>query len=78
MSRSAPSIILDPATRTTLNGLAQAASTPQALALRSRIILEAATVLNGKDHPPTVHAIPEMLTSRNVDYFYPHDLTPTA
>src|SRR6185437_7369380 len=42
MPRSAPAIILDPATRSTLNGWIQAASTPQALALRSRIVLEAA------------------------------------
>ena len=42
MPRSAPSIVLDLSTRSTLNGWAQAASTPQALALRSRIILEAA------------------------------------
>jgi transposase len=42
MARSAPPIILDPATRSTLNGWVQAASTPQALALRSRIILAAA------------------------------------
>ena len=42
MARSAPTIVLDPATRSTLNGWMQAASTPRALALRSRIILEAA------------------------------------
>ncbi len=42
MPRNAPAIALDPATRSTLNGWVQAASTPQALALRSRIILEAA------------------------------------
>lgn len=42
MPRSAPMIVLDPATRSTLNGWVQAASTPQALALRSRIVLEAA------------------------------------
>jgi ribose transport system substrate-binding protein len=38
----------------------------------------ALAVLNGKEHPPTVHTTPEMLTSRNVDHFYPHDLTRTA
>src|SRR5260370_11296719 len=42
MARSAPAILLDAATRSKLNGWVQAASTPQALALRSRIILEAA------------------------------------
>jgi transposase len=42
MPRGAPPIILDPATRATLNSWVQAASTPQALALRSRIILAAA------------------------------------
>ena len=42
MRRSAPTIVLDPATCSTLNGWVQAASTPQALALRSRIVLEAA------------------------------------
>ncbi len=42
MSRNAPAIVLDAATRATLNGWVQAATTPQALALRSRIILEAA------------------------------------
>jgi transposase len=42
MSRNAPVIVLDAATRSTLNGWVQAASTPQALVLRSRIILEAA------------------------------------
>lgn len=39
MSRSAPAIVLDSATRSTLNDWVQATSTPQALALRSRIIL---------------------------------------
>lgn len=42
MPRNAPAIVLDTATRATLNGWVQAATTPQALALRSRIILEAA------------------------------------
>jgi transposase len=42
MSRSAPAIVLNPATRTTLNSWVQATSTSQALALRSRIILEGA------------------------------------
>lgn len=42
MARSAPAILLDAVTRSKLNGWVQAASTPQALALRSRIILEAA------------------------------------
>jgi hypothetical protein len=36
MPRSAPAILLDAATRSKLNGWVQAASTPQALALRSR------------------------------------------
>ena len=42
MPRSAPAIVLDAATRSTLNSWVQAASTPQALALRSRIVLKAA------------------------------------
>ena len=42
MPRSAPPIVLNPATRKILNSWVQATSTPQALALRSRIILEAA------------------------------------
>jgi transposase len=42
MARLAPTIILDPVTRSTLTGWIQAPSTPQALSLRSRIVLQAA------------------------------------
>jgi ribose transport system substrate-binding protein len=38
----------------------------------------ALAILNGKEHAPTVHVNPEMLTARNVDRFYPHDLVRTA
>jgi len=41
--RIAPAIILDPETRATLSNWVQASSTPQAVALRSRIVLAAAT-----------------------------------
>ena len=43
MPRVAPTIRLDPETRATLNGWVQAPSTAQALVLRSRIVLAAAT-----------------------------------
>ena len=43
MARVAPTIRLDPETRATLNGWVQAPSTAQALVLRSRIVLAAAT-----------------------------------
>lgn len=43
MPRLAPSIILDSETRATLSSWVQASSTPQAVALRSRIVLAAAT-----------------------------------
>ena len=42
MARIAPKIVLDPITRATLAGFVQAPSTAQALALRSRIVLQAA------------------------------------
>lgn len=42
MPRVAPAILLDTETRSTLNRWSQAASTPQSLALRSRIVLRAA------------------------------------
>jgi transposase len=48
MPRSAPAIVLDAGTQSTLNGWVQAASTPQALALRSRIVLEAAAGLSNQ------------------------------
>jgi transposase len=41
MARTAPTIILDAATESTLKGWIQAPSTPQALALRGRIVLKA-------------------------------------
>ena len=43
MPRMAPAISLDPKTRATLNSWVQASSTAQALVLRSRIVLAAAT-----------------------------------
>lgn len=43
MPRIAPPVHLDAATRRTLTKLSQAASTPQSMALRSRIVLAAAT-----------------------------------
>ena len=43
MPRIAPAIILDPETQATLSNWVQASSTPQAVALRSRIVLAAAT-----------------------------------
>jgi len=42
MPRVAPVILLDAETRSTLNGWSQAPSTPQSLAVRSRIVLRAA------------------------------------
>jgi transposase len=42
MARLAPSIVLDTLTRSTLSGWVQTPSTPQALCLRSRIVLQAA------------------------------------
>lgn len=42
MPRVAPTILLDAATRSRLSGWTQAPSTPQSLALRSRILLRAA------------------------------------
>jgi transposase len=46
--RIAPAVVLDPETRSTLDGWVQAPSTPQAIALRSRIILAAATGLSNQ------------------------------
>jgi len=46
--RTAPAIVLDRETRSTLDGWVQASSTPQAIALRSRIILAAATGLSNQ------------------------------
>src|SRR5208283_5636219 len=43
MPRIAPAIVLDPETRATLSSWVQASSTPQAMALRGRIVLSAAT-----------------------------------
>ena len=48
MARIAPGIILDRETESTLNSLAQAPSTPQAMALRSRIVLAAAEGLTNQ------------------------------
>jgi transposase len=48
MPRSAPAIVLDAGTRSRLHGWVQATSTPQALALRSRIVLEAAAGLSNQ------------------------------
>ena len=48
MPRSAPAIVLDAGTQSTLHGWVQATSTPQALALRSRIVLEAAAGLSNQ------------------------------
>lgn len=42
MARVAPAVLLDAGTRSTLTGWSQARSTPQALAVRSRIVLRAA------------------------------------
>ena len=42
MARVAPAVLMDAGTRSTLTGWSQARSTPQALALRSRIVLRAA------------------------------------
>jgi transposase len=46
--RIAPTIALDAATRSTLNGWVQASSTPQAQVLRSRIVLQAAAGLSNQ------------------------------
>jgi len=46
--RIAPAVVLDRETRSTLDGWVQAPSTPQAIALRSRIILAAATGLSNQ------------------------------
>lgn len=48
MPRIAPAIVLDPQARATLNGWVQARSTPQALALRGRIVLAAAEGLSNQ------------------------------
>lgn len=48
MPRIAPAIVLDRETRSTLDGWVQAPSTPQAIALRGRIILAAATGLSNQ------------------------------
>lgn len=48
MPRLAPAIALDSATQATLNGWVQARSTPQALALRSRIVLMAGAGLSNQ------------------------------
>ena len=48
MARIAPGIFLDRETQSTLNGWAQAPSTPQAIALRSRIVLAAAENLSNQ------------------------------
>ena len=44
MPRNAPAIVLDTATRATLNGWVQAATTPQVLALRSRIMAQSVSL----------------------------------
>lgn len=48
MPRWAPAIALDSATQSILNGWVQAPSTPQALALRSRIVLKASAGLSNQ------------------------------
>jgi transposase len=48
MPRAAPAIHLDAETRSTLNGWVQAPSTPQAMAIRSRIVLAAASGLSNQ------------------------------
>lgn len=48
MPRIAPAIVLDQDTRSTLDSWVQAPSTPQALALRGRIVLAAATGLSNQ------------------------------
>jgi transposase len=48
MPRLAPAIALDSATQSILNGWVQAPSTPQALALRSRIVLKASAGLSNQ------------------------------
>jgi transposase len=48
VARIAPAIVLNRETRSTLDGWVQAPSTPQAIALRSRIVLAAATGLSNQ------------------------------
>jgi transposase len=73
MPRSAPAIVLDPGTQSTLNGWVQAASTPQALALRSRIVLEAAAGLSNQ-HIASALEIPEVTVGKWRRSFATHGL----
>ena len=48
MPRIAPAILIDPSSQSALNGWIQGSSTPQALVLRSRIVLKAAAGLSNQ------------------------------
>ena len=58
MPQVAPAIALRPQARTELERLARAPSTPQALALRARIILAAAQGLSNKEIAARFHVTP--------------------
>lgn len=63
MARIARAIILDTEAQSALNSLAQAASTPQALALRSRIVLAAAAGRSNQQIALDLH-IPEVTVGK--------------
>ena len=63
MPRIAPTIALDAATRSTLNGWVQASSTPQAQVLRSHIVLQAAAGLSNQQIA-VVLQIPEVTVGK--------------
>ena len=58
MPRVAPTIDLDPPTRAELERLARAPSTPQAVALRARLVLAAAQGLSNQQIAATFHLTP--------------------
>lgn len=58
MPRVAPAIALDPPTRAEVERLARAPSTPQALALRARLVLAAAAGHSNQQIAATFHLTP--------------------